>query len=163
MFFDIKKNKGFTMLEAVIATSIVIIGIMGILIVSQNTVLIIYFTRDRFTAAYLAKEGMEIVRNIRDENLIQSPPRLWNHGLLCPTPPCNFMAQFNDATLRSYVTGTSLRINPDGFYNYDIGTLTKFTRRITITNIGPDSIRVNVRVNWDAHTFLLEENLYNWR
>jgi hypothetical protein len=155
--FSIIKNKGFTMLEAVIATFVVMIGIIGLLIASQSSVLIVYLARDRLTAAYLAKEGIEIVRNIRDENWLRL--RVWNSGL----SPGNYMVDFDDTTLSSYIANTPLRINPNGFYNYTIGIPTKFTRKITIANINPDSIRVNIQVTWKDYVFLLEENLYNWR
>jgi Tfp pilus assembly protein PilV len=153
----LKNIKGFTMLETVIATAIVMIGIMGLLIASQSSVLVVYLARDRFTAAYLAKEGAEIVRNIRDQNSLRAIT--WNSGLALG----NYIADFNDSALSAYTPNTFLRINPTGFYHYTDGTITKFTRRITITNIDVDSIRVEVRVNWDTHTFLLEEILYNWR
>lgn len=157
-------NKGFTLLETVIATFIVTVGIIGILIVSQDSVLIVYQARDRLTAAYLAKEGMEIVRNIRDDNWLQTPPRAWNAELTAGS----HMASFNDRTLQSYVINTPLLINAGGFYNYASGgRTTKFTRRIIISSVpevpGGNAIRVNVQVNWRDQSFSVEEILYNWR
>lgn len=136
------------MLEAVIATSVVTIGIIGLLITSQHSVLIVYLARDRLTAAYLAKEGMETIRNRRDENFLRARP--WDEGIA------------------STVT-TTLLIDADRFYNYTIGVPTKFTRRITISPISipgipaGNVIRAEVWVNWETYTFLLEENLHNWR
>lgn len=133
------------MLEAVIATSIVMIGILGLLITSQNIVLTVYLARDRLTAAYLAKEGMENVRNLRDQNWLRGITP-WHSGISSSTP-------------------AQLFIDGERFYTYAItATTTKFFRETIIAPItGVDGINVRVRVSWDAHSFLVEENLRNWR
>lgn len=156
------KKNGFTMLEAVIATSIVTIGIISLLIASQDAVLSVYFIRDRFTAAYLAKEGVEIVKNIRDQNWLRR--QTWNAGLA----PGTYEVQHNSMALEvAHVPLRFLRIDPaTGFYNYATGALTKFQREIILTNISADHIRVQVNVRWRNgrdHNLLVEESLYNWR
>jgi len=151
MLENIKKNrsnKGFTLLETVVSTSIIMIAVISLLIVSQDTILIIFLARDRLTAAYLAKEGMETIRNRRDQNFLRGRP--WSEGI-------------------SSTATTTLLIDADRFYNYTTGTATKFNRSLNITFINPDIIRVRAVVGWDVrpgfagHTFVVEENLYNWR
>ena len=137
------------MLEAVIATSIVMIGILGIFITSQETVLVVYLARDRLIAAYLAKEGMEVIRNIRDQNFLRGVTP-WNAGISSSTP-------------------AQLFIDGNGFYTTSTtATTTKFTREIIIaptSDVDGIVYRINVRtiVRWAEHSFLVEENLYNWR
>jgi len=136
------KNKGFTILEAIIAVSIITIGIISLLIFSQNAVLTIYHARNNLTAVYLAKEGMENIRNIRDQNLLRGAN--WNSGISSRAVAPLFI--------------------DDGFYNQNTGTPTKFTREIIITSIPNfDGINVRTIVRWAEHSFSIEENLYNWR
>ena len=161
-FLTEKKNqKGFTLLEAVVATTIVMVGIVGVLIVSQDAVLIVYDARDKLTAAYLAKEGAEIVRNIRDENWLRG--KAWSTGLLNGS----WEADYDDHTLTNWA-GTFLRINPTTrIFSYEVvagDKVTIFTRKITIDSLAPDDgIKVRVDVSWRDYIFSLEENLYNWR
>lgn len=159
-----KFNKGFTLLETVIATSIVMFGIIGLLIVSQDSVLTVYFARDRLTASYLAKEGMEIVRNIRDRNLLVYPPRPWNSGLSLGRYEVQYDSVGLIGPIGDLIPLRPLRIDATGFYGYLVGTETKFTREINISPVlGRDAIKVEVRVHWEDYDFLLVEHLYNWR
>ena len=164
----IKKN-GFTLLEAVISTSIVMIGIMGILIISQYMALIVYDARDKLTAVYLAKEGVEIVRNIRDTNFLKIQAGeagvVWNTGLDSGI----YEAQYNSENLIDWGGNLEyLKIDGDGFYNYINGTTTIFRRKIIISDLsGVEGIKVEVRVEWPdqlnqpPNIFEIEENLYN--
>ena len=160
-----KKDKlltGFTLIEAVVVTFIVIVGIIGVLTVSQHAVLIVYDARDKLTAVYLAKEGAEIVRNIRDRNFLRGYP--WKTGLDSGV----FMAAFDNPELITPYLSIPLLINANGFYNYTTGTSTKFKRKINLTHLtDPDRIRSEIKVYWTdrgrTYNVTLEENLYNWR
>lgn len=163
-FLTEKKNqKGFTLLEAVVATTIVMVGIVGVLIVSQDAVLIVYDARDKLTAAYFAKEGAEIVRNIRDENWLRG--KAWSTGLA----PGTYEAQYNSENLTDWGGSLEyLRTDPTTrIFSYEVVTgdkVTIFTRKITIDSLAPDDgIKVRVDVSWRDYIFSLEENLYNWR
>ena len=144
MFFNVKKNKknGFTLLETVIAIGIVSIGILSILALSKQSELIVYDARDKLTAAYLAKEGIEVVRNRRDQNWLMGGVA-WNDGI-------------------ESISLQNLKID-NNFYNYVTGTPTIFSRKTTITTLPPNKLRVEVEVKWRNRSFRIVENLYNWR
>ncbi|OGZ69546.1 MAG: hypothetical protein A3F47_00975 [Candidatus Staskawiczbacteria bacterium RIFCSPHIGHO2_12_FULL_38_11] len=170
-----KKNKqdGFTMIELIAAIAILSIGIIGIYEAFFPFVPLSYRLSYRLTASYLAQDGLEIIRNIRDNNFVQGlSGSSWSTGLLI----CSFGCQADYKTgtsqeaevnqLQSYGGGNFLNFNSDGFYSYDAGTATKFKRRITITQVSSDVLSVYVQVFWDysgqSYTFDTEEYLYNW-
>jgi|SRR3989344_5679750 len=73
-------NKGFTLIEATLATFILVVGVLGVFSAIQ---IITRFTSDvslRLQATYLAQEGIESIRNIRDSNWLAASP--WDNGII---------------------------------------------------------------------------------
>lgn len=73
------KIKGFTLVETVVAVSVLIIGVLGVFTVVQNITFSSQVNSSKFTAAYLTQEGIELVRNKRDSNWLAGQP--WDSGL----------------------------------------------------------------------------------
>lgn len=89
-----KENKAFTLLETLIALAVVSIGIMGAFTLSLANLKTANDNYHRILAANLAREGVELVRNIRDSNWLKIDnnvdcdsgtaglqPCTWNEGL----------------------------------------------------------------------------------
>jgi prepilin-type N-terminal cleavage/methylation domain-containing protein len=176
-----KKSAGFTILELIIAIFILSFSILGVYNAFSVVIVLTHGASDRFTAAYLAQEGLEIVRNVRDNNWINAAED-WTHGI----------QDFHNGCEADYTTGTDvpgakpftpwvggpgggnyLEIDSNGFYGYDNGTETKFKRKIIITLISDYIIKVSVLVTWREKASILnptaemgsieaEETLYNW-
>lgn len=164
----LKTNKGFSLIGIIIAISLIVAVIGGIfLLIHQSTILVsdIFF---KHKAAYLAQEGIEIVRNIRDTNWLKQRDDQgvsWDDGLEAG----NWEADYNDLGLTPH-QGRYLKIN-GGFYNYDSGTKTKFSRKITIgrkdlDGVEGDEIQIWSRVQWEkrgrSFDITVQKNLYNW-
>jgi len=155
---------GFTLLEAIVAIFVITTGIVGVLSLVTQTISSSTFSKDKLIAAYLAQEGIEIVRNIRDTNWLEEVA--WNDGLGTGI----WEGDYDDTqNLTSWIDpGNFLNIDASGFYSYAAGTPTKFKRKITIGS-GPivDSLNVKVEVFWQEkgkiYTVPAQENLYNWR
>lgn len=153
------KSAGYTLLETVIAIAILISGAMVIYSSSAHVLAYTYNNQYRLTASYLAQEGVEIVRNIRDRNWLAEQD--WRAGL---NDDMDYQAQYNSPTL-SFYTGLPLRLSSDGFYNYNEGAETIFYRKITIDHQGEDKIKVTVEVSWSydqGQPVRAEAFLYNW-
>lgn len=156
--------KGFTIIEVLIAVAVITIGILGILGVIYQTTSYIALSSSRLVAIYLAQEGMEIARNIRDTNWLNNRP--WDQGLSAG----DWEAAYNDLVLTSS-QGRKLKTN-GGFYNYNSGQDTKFTRKITISDPGPAlcggviCLSVKSEVSWQyfgkSQKAETEGYLYNW-
>jgi len=64
----LNKNSGFTLIEAVVAIFVIALIITGVFTLIQRTVMDRAFAASQLQATYLAQEGVELVRNQRDEN-----------------------------------------------------------------------------------------------
>lgn len=181
-------SRGFTLIELVISIVVLSVAVIGAYNAFTTMDILTSSSTDRFAAAYLAQEGIEIIRNIRDTNWINSDD--WREGLYeagvvdCTTNGCqaDYKTFGETSTPLVAYAGQNLYIDSSGFYNYESGTGTKFRRKIVIvpmqTPDGADDIlRVTVTVYWDEKANIFssnpcaneadcsitaEEYLYNW-
>jgi len=175
-------NRGFTLIELLVTISVVSVGIVGALIAIQQGIVAIDYAKNRLTAALLAQEGVEILKNIRDTNLLEysyvSASTPWNEGLsvgeyeaeysdvMGPDPnlvqpSCSPSCGFDDSQLRF------LKFSEIQGYNYSIGEDTGFKRKINITQVGSDQYDVDVVVYWRKrgggnYEIVLKQYLYEW-
>lgn len=184
-----KNNKGFTIIELSIAIFILSIAIIGTYNAFITMDKLTSNSSDRFVAAYLAQEGLEIIRNIRDTNWLEmeaEPSTTWMSGLYDGNSDCTLGCEADyktfgtvDSPLYPWI-GRYFYINSNGFYTYsqEAATKTKFKRKITIIPLETaegvyDTMKVTVQVFWDENPNILhsdesedyitaEEYLYNW-
>ncbi len=168
--FELKKsNRGFSLLDVIFATGIIVIGLFAVISLLQYMVFVGRLNTDKFVATNLAQEGIEVVRAIRDSNWAAG--RSWNDGF--PPSQAECQVQYDSASLASY-TGEYLKISPAGYYNYTSGSNSKFKRRIIITpNIDTstpalgNNVGVVSEVTWLAFygqaSVVVEDRLYNWK
>lgn len=71
-----KKKNGFTIIEALVGVSILMFAMIGPLLLVYRTSQTASDLRDHTVAAYLALEGMEAIRSIRDGRTLVNP-RFW--------------------------------------------------------------------------------------
>jgi len=161
-------RNGFTLLEVLIATFVLSIGVTGAFALLQGAQSSAALGSNQLRASYLVQEGIEIVRNIRDTNLLSVHKGLggnWNDGLNTCTAPVRCEADYNDTALGA-ATGRFLLVDNNGWYNYDSGTTTPFKRTITITAPSADKLVVSVDVSFnranEVHVVTGETELYNW-
>ena len=174
----ILNNKGFTILETLVATlllSLVLASVAGLL---QNSFQIARDYKDSVTAAMLAQEAMEMVRERRDQNIETGDPSRWLEGLVDNPPVCNnpqgciVKLQNNGSVLFERCTGGScdnLRFDStSGVFSYDSGgSLTQFIRSVYIKPIGSDEAEVRVRIESrglsGVKNLVLETHLFQWQ
>jgi prepilin-type N-terminal cleavage/methylation domain-containing protein len=151
-------SKAFTLIEVLIAITVITLGIVGFYAAITRVVSLTLSNSSRFVASRLAQEGVELVSNIRDTSWIKGTN--WDSGLTNG----DYRVQYDKDTLLTY-SGAPLKINSDDFYNYDSGSPTKFTRKVTISHISSDEIKVKVQITWSGKGSPLEveEHLYNWK
>ncbi|PIV45838.1 MAG: hypothetical protein COS24_00100 [Candidatus Nealsonbacteria bacterium CG02_land_8_20_14_3_00_34_20] len=151
---------GFTLLEMIFSIAIITIGVLGI---HNGLTYAIEHTkqaREYFTASYLAKEGIEIVKNIRDTNWVEGAAS-WKDGLTSCASGCE--ADYDDS-LSSY-TGKYFYIHSTNyFYQYTTSSeKTPYQRKITITEVDSDELDIKIEVFFKGNTMTAKENIYNWR
>lgn len=151
-------KKGFTIIETLVAISILLIAIAGPLTIAAKGLFSSYYSRDEVTAFYLAQEGIEYFRNLRDTNTLNGQP--WDSNFVDSTGqpcsldnPCRIDVTNGDLTngdltnpvitscqgdhhlpglicepLKLDSTGS----NPTNLYQYNAGNDTNFTREISV-------------------------------
>jgi len=149
--------KGFTLVELMLSITVMFIGVIAIygllsLVIDETAK-----STDRFIASQLAREGVELVRNIRDRNLVQATD--W----LTDMEDCNTGCEIDhDDPFPSLDASRFLKKDAQGFFNYEAGEDTKYKRRIIIAQVA-DYARVEVEVSWPSNSFVIEEHFYDWR
>lgn len=160
------KSKGFTIIEVLTAIFVITVGVGGAVILINQTISSIKTTSSKLVASYLAQEGIEIVKNIRDSNFLKiqkTGSGNWTDGLTGCALGCE--GDFASTTTLSSYLDRKLKID-GGFYKYsDSGTETPFKRKITITQNG-DILEVLVETSWQergrSYNVITQENLYKW-
>ncbi len=183
-------QRGFTLVETMVAVSIVAVSIVGPLYVLQKGVTASYTARDRLIASSLAQEGLEYVRAIRDSNYLYAVanptiPRNWlwrldgstSNGVSsvnCTGGAACIVDMYSDtiAVCATPTTCAPLRLST---VNYRYNNLTaggtnpisRFTRSITLTaGVAPQEMTVTSTVSWktgqNTYSVTATEILQNW-
>ncbi len=158
------RSKGIMMLEVIGAIFILAIGVTAAFALISRSVSSISSARERLIASYLAQEGIELVRNIRDTNWISGDK--WDKGLTgCDLSPCQVF--YNSSSLTHVYSGKPLNIeSATGFYGYGPGEKTRFRRQITIKEPAASTMDVYVNVTWRekgiTHSIKAEDRLRDW-
>ena len=177
-------SRGFTILETIVAVLILSISITAIVVVAGGGAQKTIHTKDRLIAAYLAQEGVELVRNVRDSAFLSFEDDLsvtarWNaFGELmepCFSEGCAVSFD-NEAAFDGSIP---VLITPDvnehlsfdevsGRYEYGGDNETMFVRKVRLLETGGDgsSVRVEVSVDYkegtETRTYTTSEVLFNW-
>lgn len=158
-----RQRRGFTLMEVIVSLAIIITALISVITLISSGVSGIAFSKTKITAFGLAQEGLEIVRNVRDNNWINYKRTVsdWRDGLSAG----NWCVQYNSQNLLAY-SAVPLKTDSNGFYQYDSGNNTIFYRRIIISNINDNQFKVIARVTWQergkTQTMEAESRLYNW-
>lgn len=172
-----KKRHGMVLTEALVAIATLAMGVMALGTITQNALSTTILAKDYLVARGLAKEGEEIVKNIRLTNRMQQPtkPDCWltpEVAAGCTSMPPNdyFVAYVKNGAWILEDHGSALP-NPDlpkvnanilfqlfsddsGFYPQPQSTKpagatgSKFYRSIKPTAITADSATFEIKVQW---------------
>lgn len=80
----LKKGKGFTLMETLVAISILLIAVVVPLSTIGGSTSYLFLARDQMTAINFAQEGIEVVRQKRDSNMLskwKGGTANWSDGL----------------------------------------------------------------------------------
>lgn len=153
------------MVEALVAMTIIVVGLLGIFALLSRSLNLNRVVANQYVGANLAAEGIELVKNLIDRNVMQGLP--FNNGS-CLTVGDHSM-DYND----THVSGCGYRdsvllFDQNGHYTYDQGESTTFRRTLAISQPAPDEIKVTSRVTWinrgdEQFEIVLEDHFFNWR
>jgi len=159
-----RNSSGFTLIETLVAITILVVSVSAPLTLAAKGLSSAYFARDQITAFYLAQEAVEIIRNMRDENILSG--RGWTSGIPIGTP---FIAEALTNTTE-VCTGTCeyLKYNDEtGFYNYTSGDASRYRRTVEVETVDSKEISISVTIDWQSgifsRSFSIKENILNWQ
>lgn len=164
-----KKNTGFTLLETLVAISILLLSISAPLTIASRGLAASFVARDQITAFYLAQDAIEFIRNTRDNNFLSDANWLNGFSDLIGAP---FTVDTIDGDMTPCPLGVCQALNyndSNGFYSYGSGDPSIFTRSVSIqtTDDNTDEIIVSVTISWSTktfdRTFSVKENLLDWQ
>ena len=180
----VRPRAAFTLVEVVTALFIVMVGIIGAYGLVNQAIVSANSASMRMTAAYLGKEGIEIVKNIRDTNYLESIQAAtgaytWRNGLAAggvpAAPDCSggCAAQYDSTQLSTANSGSPLKYSSStGFFSYSdadaVDTGYKRLIKVIYHPIDPvrDYLEIIVTVSWPDHgnnsSLTVRENIYNW-
>ncbi len=148
-------SSGQILVEVMIALAVVVTAFTGVLSLLGTTLSMTRVVSGQYVGTYLAAEGVEIVKNIVDQNYFEdldptgSPKGMipFNRGLTSGTYYLDYKT--DAASTGAHVSNDPLQF--DGtYYSYGSGSeTTTYKRAIQIQSAG-DSIQVSVTVDWQA-------------
>lgn len=173
-----KSSKGFTLVETLVAISIFTVSLLGIMSVLASSIANTNYAKRKMVASYLAQEGIEYIRNMRDTKVLYGSGDSigrWNQfksdfsSCSSKNDACGFKKPLPfDVSVCSSLSDCKLYINNGGYDTvpsvYDSG----FIRKIWMEDVGNGQSEVKIfsKVEWtqgsggDSVTF--SENLFNW-
>jgi prepilin-type N-terminal cleavage/methylation domain-containing protein len=197
--FTTKRNKGyirssgFTLIEALIAIAILMLATTGPLFSASRAMVVAETSRVQLTASYLAQEGIEYVRAVRDNQyLALYPPgpttatAAWTNfvsGFIsscaspnqCTLDPTLPMGSGSTNSLQtcggSMGACTPLYLYGNLYHQYNIipagAVQTQFVRTIQVTTVSSTDERITSTVAWTFHgnpySTTVAESLTPWQ
>ncbi len=189
LLFIKKISAGFTLIETMVAITILITAVVGPMQIASKALFSSFYARDQITAYYLAQEGIEYVRHVRDSYYLTTTiPSDWpsvgnNIFSKCISDQISTFGCRVDVYNQKIINYTSLSdisSNPlnynsvSGMYSYEPADKpSKYTRVVTISpdpNTNPDSLLVTSTISWTGSyllggkkSFTIKEVLYKWQ
>jgi prepilin-type N-terminal cleavage/methylation domain-containing protein len=156
-------RKGFTLVETLVAISILLVAIVGPMTIAAKGLQSAFYAREQITAFWLGQEGVELVRELRDQSALEHENWLANIPPSCGNANgCGLDAR--GVAVNNCTAGNNCRLNYDdgplaapghrGFYTHAAGTPSQYTRRIFVqeSSNNKEAI-VTVEVSWQSGLF----------
>lgn len=157
-----RSSSGFTLVETLIAIAILLTAVVGPISLIGDALHKLYYAKDQMIAINLAQEGIEVVRQRRDSNMLGGTVA-WDFGISAN----DYLVDASSGTITPTTGAQPVYLN-GGFYKQGVSaTATQFTRLVTITSIvAGRELKVVSTVNWktggQTGTITVSEYLFKW-
>lgn len=165
-----RNSGGFTLVETLVAIAIFTVSIVALMSVLGSGISNTNYAKQKIIASYLAQEGIEYMRNMRDANVLYGGGNGWNNFKSGLAPcnvgnGCSFDTVFpHDVSICNNPNECKLYIN-NGSYNTTTGTDSGFVRKIWATS-SADEVIIYSKVEWTQgsgnYNITFSEYLFDW-
>jgi prepilin-type N-terminal cleavage/methylation domain-containing protein len=177
----LRHERGFTIVEVLIALTIFSIAVAGVITIAVQGGMNVNASKLTLTANYLADEGVELMRAMRDTSVVGATTTTigWNaytsvfgttrctvvspcdiDPTIAPSTPSGPFPSINNVvncamycSLYTYTSGPK-----QGYYSSTLGgsgvTLSPYRRQITVTPLSANEVRVIVKVQYNIGTVM---------
>lgn len=152
------QKKGYSLIEVLLVTVIIMISFTALFGFSASVIKSDTESRNEVLAANLAQEGLEMVRNIRDSDMLAlTDPSDWRDNLPSGS---NYMPSINSNGKVTLANAGDASVYYDSstggrYYNCAAscsGLKTSFRRSITVTQIDANKLQITSDVKWYSAT-----------
>ncbi|OHA24390.1 MAG: hypothetical protein A3D50_00025 [Candidatus Taylorbacteria bacterium RIFCSPHIGHO2_02_FULL_44_12] len=153
-------NGGFTIVETLVAITVLMIAIAGPLVVASKGLRAAVYARNQMIASYLAQESIEMIKNMRDNNLALNGPDHWldnpydmtgcvRNGV-GDTTTCDASGVDSMPIVSCLQAACPLYLVSDGYGHGPGSTAAGFSRYFYLTPVSADKeVRATVVVSWN--------------
>lgn len=183
MHFYKKQQSGFSLVETLVAISILLIVIVGPMSISSRTAKSSSFASEQIQAFYLAQEGMELTQKLRDDFLLEQfrtttpSATIWTDfkasnfyttcagGAGCGLEWSNLAGKLSAPVSCSPLSNCKLKLattNNRSHFTLGDGDPTPFTRVIYFDTTGLDAdreVRVRSVVTWRTGSIVADQSI----
>ncbi len=171
-------KSGFTLIETLIAVTILTLSVVGPMITANRAIVASRTARDQLTASYLAQEGIEYMRAVRDNAYLAAYSAgntsvAWSNFTTeiasCRTAPfCKFDPTGSGSLSVCSGGVCPLWLAPTNIYTPTSGgTQTPFTRTIQTVSVTATDEQVVSKVSWSYHgtpySVTISDHLTPWQ
>lgn len=159
-----RNSGGFTLIETLVAISILLIAVVGPISLIGDALHKLYFAKDEMVAINLAQEGIEVVRQWRDSDMLANNTTT---DIFSLASPAYYIVDANPAA-HSVSTNVQQPVYlNNGFYEQrTLAPATQFKRLVTISTVSSTERQVTSTVTWNTGntpgTITVTEYLFKW-
>ena len=174
----VNRERGFSLLETIIAIMVLTLAMTAVFSLVSHGIRSVSASSNEMVASFLASEGLEYIRNIRDVNVKGGKDALLNKFSDCFSSEGCVVDAYNDTIAACSVECPYLKFDSGlGVYNHATeagnNVPTIFTRKILMEDVRTvggkkEEIRVRVIVSWpqfpgaaEKRSIELQTHLFN--
>lgn len=170
MAFITHNQKGFTLIETLFAVLIFSAALVALMTIASRGISAAGAARQQMVAHYLAQEGLEIARNVRDVNYLTASA--WDAGISQCGPSATNACKVVYSSRSLTPCGSSCVVLENLNTYADTGAPSLYTRQIYVVPANPDpalndEYKVVSVVTWTSKTIkrtvTLQTILKKWR